>query len=326
MLRVWVIVFFMFAVGSSSVAQQKLIDCQEIWIEGPSGVLRAIETFTARLKPYDEEAGLKYSWTVTGGRLISGKNEKRIEVEFPSAGQLLVKVEVHGLPVGCPNSATESTVIDPSPRAVLIDHFHRRIITADAGLLRRVVNEIVARPNDQLLIFLNFPPKTPSQIIEVQQLVLFQEFTKAGIDESRITIHTFVNGPDLIQFWRVPPGANAPKCEGCDPTPCPSFSVVGPAGIVLPGEVAKYTAQLDKVANQGQLELVWLAFYQTSDPPGEVSVPILRGQGTSSIEIIQPKFQVTAVIEVKGLRFGCPSFASETTPISHIRPNQPEAN
>src|SRR4030095_9468003 len=46
-----------------------------------------------------------------------------------------------------------------------------------------------------------------------------------------------------------------------------------------------------------------------------------RGQGTLAVEIVQPQFPLTVRIEINGLPDGCPRFASETAPVSHIFSN-----
>src|SRR5687767_11302878 len=141
MYRALMIGILLLAVCGLSVAQDPKAECPKILIEGPSGVMRAIEGFTVRIDPYDEEPGRQFNWTVTGGKLLSADGGKKIEVEIPESGTLIVKVEVRGLPLGCPNTVSESASIDPAPKAVMIDHFDRRLIASDSNLLQRVIRE-----------------------------------------------------------------------------------------------------------------------------------------------------------------------------------------
>jgi hypothetical protein len=61
--------------------------------------------------------------------------------------------------------------------------------------------------------------------------------------------------------------------------PCPTISVTGPAGIVSPGDVARYTVNVDDKGQKLNLEYVW------SVSAGS----IISGQGTPNIEVKQPE-------------------------------------
>src|SRR5687768_5798375 len=125
MLRLSLIGILSLAVCHGSFAQEPEDACPKIRLDGPSGVTRAIESYTVRIDPYPEQPGRQFNWTVTGGKLLKGIGEKTIEVQTPESGSLMVKIEVQGLPAGCPNTVTESTWIDPVAPAVLIDHLDR---------------------------------------------------------------------------------------------------------------------------------------------------------------------------------------------------------
>ncbi|MEO6334906.1 MAG: hypothetical protein ABIO91_07990 [Pyrinomonadaceae bacterium] len=86
---------------------------------------------------------------------------------------------------------------------------------------------------------------------------------------------------------------------------CPSFSVNGPAGMVSEGEIATYS-----VAGGLPPETPLTIQYLWSVSAGT----IVRGQGTTAIEVRQPNELLTVTVEVSGLPQGCPHTASETAP------------
>src|SRR3954454_12815274 len=86
------------------------------------------------------------------------------------------------------------------------------------------------------------------------------------------------------------------------PAVCPTISVSGPDGIVMPGDTARYVVNVKGQAEYPGLEYRWTL----SDGK------IISGQGTAAIDIQQPNEAVTATVEVIGLPNDCPNVASET--------------
>ncbi len=110
-----------------------------------------------------------------------------------------------------------------------------------------------------------------------------------------------MRSPGLIILWIILSVTTLIAQE--EPDKCPTISVNGPAGIVSPGEIATYVAQVD---TKGQkLSLV----YEWSVSAGE----IVSGQGTDTIKVKQPDEAVTATVVIGGLPEGCPNEVSEST-------------
>lgn len=85
---------------------------------------------------------------------------------------------------------------------------------------------------------------------------------------------------------------------------CPSVTVYGPPGIVLPGEIARYSVRVDPIDNAWPLTYKW-----------SVSAGVIKsGQETSEIEVILPRSSLTVTVEVGGLPQNCPSVSSDTLP------------
>ena len=85
---------------------------------------------------------------------------------------------------------------------------------------------------------------------------------------------------------------------------CPAIWVSGPLGIVNPGEIARYVANVDTKGNQLDLG------YQWSVSAGE----IVSGQGTTTLEVKTAEMaNLTVTVDILGLPSGCVNMASETT-------------
>jgi hypothetical protein len=84
---------------------------------------------------------------------------------------------------------------------------------------------------------------------------------------------------------------------------CPLISVIGPSGIIAPGEISAYTMTVDTKEKVLELEYVWSVS----------SGKIVSGQGTSTIEVRDLLGScVTATVEIRGLPKSCLTIYSET--------------
>lgn len=84
---------------------------------------------------------------------------------------------------------------------------------------------------------------------------------------------------------------------------CPSLLVLGPSGIIKPGEVGNYAARVQTQGKESDLQYKWTV------SRGE----IVSGQGTGKIEVRNPEgWSMTVSVEVGGFPVGCPNTASET--------------
>lgn len=191
---------------------------------GPTGVSQPGKSamFTAGIAVTGKELPLEYNWTVTGGKILAGQGTATIEVEYPERGTLMATVEVNGFPEICPKVASEFAAIDPAPEPIKIAHFDRRLSESDFERLQSIIGEMQNHPNNHVYIFLDYVRGTSAEVMSRQEQKLFLDLTKAGIDGGRITFKKFMDGPDIVQFWRIPPGAENPMCEECEKPKCPT--------------------------------------------------------------------------------------------------------
>jgi len=85
---------------------------------------------------------------------------------------------------------------------------------------------------------------------------------------------------------------------------CPVVTVYGPPGIVLPGEIVRFSVTVNSVEEARPLTYKW-----------SLSNGVIRsGQGTPDIEVVLPRSDLTVTVEVGGLPQNCPSMSSDTVP------------
>ena len=100
-----------------------------------------------------------------------------------------------------------------------------------------------------------------------------------------------------------PPPPNPLPAQGC-----PTLSIMGPAGITLPGELMELTAEVSGAPPD-------VSYHWTLGDEGVIE----GGQGTLRVRVRAPKktsFNIVATLEIKGLPPGCADKISETAPVS----------
>ena len=78
--------------------------------------------------------------------------------------------------------------------------------------------EMNDNPNNQLYVYFAYKKEPVDRAALKREQSVSAYLAKAIGDASRVAIVRLFNGVDLVQFWRVPPGADKPECEGCAPT------------------------------------------------------------------------------------------------------------
>ncbi|MGB7209405.1 MAG: hypothetical protein WBD27_12140 [Pyrinomonadaceae bacterium] len=280
--------------------------CPSIQVFGPAGIVHPndIARYTAKVDAKGQKLDLTYLWSVSAGKVISGQGTLGIEVRWPKRDSITVTIEVKGVPDGCPIRASETASIDFPPEPIKLAQFNGATFVGDKLELNKIVRTMNDNPNNQLYVYFAYKQEPAGKLAQERERHAVDYLAAAIGDLSRITAVQLFDGVDLVQFWRVPPGANNPLCDRCDKTACPTISVIGPAGITEPGELFFFSAKIDG-------EVPKNISYRWSVSKGEV----IEGQGSLSIKVRaewKTEITLTATLEVVGLPEGCPKAASET--------------
>jgi hypothetical protein len=323
MTRLLLIIAIVFSVTLAARAQQPtVIPCPSIKIESRQGVTQTVESiqFVARLEANGWNGPFQYHWSVSWSDPVTrervnarfeGQGTSAIKVLEPKTG-VLAKLEVNGFPAGCANTAAEVVHWDRVPQAIKLAEFTLTSSSIDTATAKKIAAEMDKEPDSQLFVLWGQIKGTPQVQLQRHLRDIFWSLSDRGLDRERITFQTVIPGRDLVQFWRVPPGAAPPKCSECElpgeaakMLECPLIIVSGPAGVTKPGDPMIFTLSGSLLPPQADLK--WEV------EGGEV--------GKQSIDGIETSWKigrnVTATLHVTGLPKGCPSSFSETAGVAH---------
>lgn len=269
----------LFAFCGLAVAQDEPLVCPVLSVKGPSQILKPGEMarFTVKFEPKKPEWQLKYNWHLSSGRIVSGQGTESIEVE-PKIHYVVATAEIGGFrgEEHCPRVASEMVRWDVRPTAEKIKVIPGEKFEPTIG--DRSVFDIKGWTDHKLNIFIGSKRDASDEEVR-QREVKILEWIGDRLDKNLISIERVFGGVDVTEFWRVPPGAANPKCEGCEPAvkinkpqDCPTISIFGTAGVWLPGDIVDFRLEL-KGAHVNSFSVVWTVIGGT----------LVRGQGTSSI-------------------------------------------
>ena len=209
--------------------------CPEISLIGPAALISQGEKlkFTLTVSPVEKELPLKYVWRVTGGKIVTGQGTTSIEVTREELS-LTVTVEVLGLPHGCPHTFSERGWFEPPPAAIKVGVWK---YGSDLSPLQRFVIGMAAAAGDQGYIFIvKGPAATPESLNRLRQTVIDHSPKDGALYSPRITLVDAEGPEELVELWRVPPGASNPECETCHKRQCPGLITSGPTGPPRPAQ------------------------------------------------------------------------------------------
>lgn len=281
-------------------AAQTKPECPIIEVTGPVGIAQPgdIARYGVTVQFASDPIRPTYKWTVSGGEIVSGQGTASIEVRQPDSF-IVATVELSGLPDGCPNTASEYSGGDPTPEAVKIGEMPNTA-PPDLKLITRFGDALADNPSNQgYIYYIAYKPIAPPDQIAERERVLVEAFSRERIGhDMRITLVRMTSARDITEFWRVPPGADNPICEGCDhpAKTCPSIGIEHRGGVVERGDHVEF--RLKNRERVGGLAFHWTV------KNGKIE----SGQGTSTIRVLPATYftrPVEASVRVRGLPEGC---------------------
>jgi hypothetical protein len=284
-------------------------------VQGPAGVIRTGETasYSVQIDLKGLHLDPQYGCSVSARKILNGQGTTSIDVRQPDEA-LTVTVKVKGLPSNCPDTASETAITDPPPQGVELDEFTGPISQVDKSRFDRINSVLRENPNDQLYIFVGCQKGDEDNTKLAREEIVKHLDPFKDEDPSRITFVNIECSRDFIQFWLVPPGAESPRCNGCEELSrrssaekCPSISVDGPVGYTPYGRPMVFTGLVSDEGRKFETSYNWAVH----------GGKIVDGQGTLSVTSIQTDKDgsLTLTLTVGGLPKGCFDNASTTAPI-----------
>lgn len=285
--------------------------CPSLYLDAPQWSLTDGDTakFTVRIEPKPPEWKLKYNWTLSSGKIVSGQGTDSIVVER-KVHYVDATVEIAGFPRDdiCMRVASERATWSILPVAEKIKTFQGSKLERKFELGDLV--DLGGFKGHNLIVFMGFKKGATDETIRTRESEVLKEIG-GRLERDRYDLITVSDSSDVTEFWKVPLGAKNPTCETCSTTPsieiqeCPTISVSGPAGIVMPGETMPFSANISG-ESAGNRRYSWTIS----------NAEIISGQGSLSIKARYRRPEdlgnITATIKVVGLPLGCVDTASDT--------------
>jgi len=300
------VIFFVLLLSVNGRAQKKVetVTCPNIFLSGPAGVVNPGEVgnYNLTFKRLNLWARYTFNWSVKGGELVEGQGTEHARVKR-GASTVTVSVTVSGQPKGCPSTFTEDGVYLEAPESVKILELQPDVELAEREIAL-LVSEHTKNPNNQIYILVGHLYGKASPEILKKQAAIRATLTKAGIPYAFITFKGVYAEAELMQFWRVPPGASNPTCKECEKlVACPIITVIEPQGVTNVGDTAEFKLN-PSISKIEDLEFVW-----SVSSAGTIE----SGQGTNAITVrtdskVDAK-TLTATVSIKGLPKECENTA-----------------
>ncbi len=203
---------------SFSLAQNRAnnsLICPTISVLGPSSIPKPNENILYKVsvgKDFDTSK-LKYNWTVSSGKIISGQGTSSIIIELGKLDRLVVTVEIQALPQGCSNVASESMFYDPPPQAGRIDEFGRITVGYEKAKLDALAIALQTDPTASAFITKFIVRKVPKAkaYSDLQRVLRYLELR--GIEKERLNFGIIYDTEEKTELWIVPAGAEQPKFD-----------------------------------------------------------------------------------------------------------------
>jgi hypothetical protein len=165
--------------------------------------------YTASLSEQVEPFKVQYNWTVQHGKIVSGQGTSTAKFKIDSTS-LNVSVQITGLPEKCPNTASESFVIDFAQQRQFAE-FSISVSQINKNSLDSLAAELQNNPAATAYVFEYFRQNTSQKLIKQKiQKITDYLLREKGINKDRIVILTKRSSKNSTKIFIASLGADAP--------------------------------------------------------------------------------------------------------------------
>jgi hypothetical protein len=205
-----VITVFAAAIGAGQ--ENVGTECPSVNILGPAGIAVPGEdiSFSITLSgtvPDD----IKYSWTVSEGKIVSGQDAQLLRVRTPKGSSYNVKatVKITGLSKGCPDTFSESAGAACKCTTQLIDAYDNVTLIEEKARLKLAAAKPKDWPESNIYVIV-YPPKSMRRL--QQRITGLRNCAKLlGLGRRFSIVIGPDNGIESGRIYFVPPGADDPQ-------------------------------------------------------------------------------------------------------------------
>jgi len=160
-------------------------------------------------------ANVTFRWTLSDeGEIRQGQGTLRLRVQTPRKLEfnIFATLEVLGLPVGCPTTASENAPVMCECIPILIDEFSLLPLGKQLIRLDSAVAEFHKYPESKLHIIEYFSGRASEQIVTQRVSWISAQLKKRRLlpQEFYVVISEASNGKPFTKIYILPPGAVTP--------------------------------------------------------------------------------------------------------------------
>ncbi len=208
-------------VAFCGLSQTILAQCPRIETSGTYTVVEGdLIAFSVSLNGGDRNVSPKYNWTVSAGKIKSGRSSSVIKVDTTGTGgqTITATVEILGLARSCPSTSSISSDVDARPKATKVDEYGDGNEEGEMARLDNFVIQLMNSPGEQGYVIVTAGKKSKTgetrAAIERTRTYLVK---MRGIDPSRIVgVDGGKTENPMRQLWIVPAGAAPPELSAAD--------------------------------------------------------------------------------------------------------------
>lgn len=210
--------FFLTLPVIASFAAVAASQCPSVSVAGPDDSISAGETMTFAANIVSGETkspfAVTYNWSVSNGAISGGQGTSVIKVDTAGLGgqSVTATLEIGGLPIECPRSASETGSVRPAIVANKIDEYVAGNEELELLKLDNFVIYLQNEPNAEGYLIAYRGPKGKVGDAKAAIQRIRRYLVTRGVNLDRIkTIDGGVKETAMRELWLVPQGAEAPK-------------------------------------------------------------------------------------------------------------------
>lgn len=213
-----IIPILLFSIFTS--AQSENSKCPSIIVTAPGTVVQEGEImfFSASVGNEEKNFNVKYKWTVDKGTIINGQGTTTIQVSTEGLSDTTVTAtfEIEGLPEVCAANDSDTGVIAPKLPDCSLDEYGKLSLEDEMTRFDAYLADLSFNP--QLEIFVQISTDKDESFTDVKKHIrkLVKYIKEREIAPNRVIFAITKSENRMTRIWRVPLGAEMPKCEDCE--------------------------------------------------------------------------------------------------------------
>ena len=200
-------------------AVQAAAQCPTITVKGPAGIANPGDNVVFEAEINVVGPKLSYSWSADKGTIIEGQGTTKIIVFADprfAGGALTATVTIDGLPETCQRTASECAGIAELIPCGLPEEWGDRMKPNDErGRLDMFFAELTNNPTHVGIILFRVGPNEKLDLRNSRIRFVLKHAKFRGFDKSRLSFLLERSDEKLTRLYRLLPGTETPRCEGC---------------------------------------------------------------------------------------------------------------